>query len=126
MGSWIESYKRMQWRAREGDVKSVALQLNLGVEDFKPKHMGIRPASLKDIESLLSVGYVKKRKNPFNSKQTYSFAGGGLVDGYPSQNGVIGYITPQDSSEPYRIVVYTTFPGLGKWDTFQLVEKTTK
>lgn len=122
----VPSSIRIQGRSKEAEVKWIAHDVQDCVEDFKSRHGGECPFSVRDMEDLLSTEYVKGKRNPFNSKQTYTIKSGGIVDGDPVQSGVIGYITPQDSSEPYRIVIYTTFPGLGKWDTFQLVEKTTK
>ncbi len=122
----VPGFIRIQGRTKEGEVKKIAHHVQDCIEDFKSGHGGKRPSSVRVMEDLLSTEYVKAGRNPFNSKQTYTIKSGGLLDGDPVQSGVIGYITPQDSSEPYRIVVYMTFPGLGKWDTFQLVEKITK
>ncbi len=98
----LPGYIRMEGRRKEAEVKGVASILKERIEIYKVKNKGQRPGSILDAEPILSDS--AKIKNPFNSKQIYTVAGGGLVDGEPSQNGVIGYIALKDSFELYKVV----------------------
>lgn len=93
----------MQNASKNYDVKEIAHYLQTATEDFKRMRNGERPASVRDIEGLLPEK-IKNRKNPFNHKQTYTFAGGGLVDSIPTGVGQVGYIAPRSDSEPYVIM----------------------
>lgn len=119
LGTCLPGTLRMMERAKNAEVKMVAHAIQLSIEDYKNKHYCERPISVEVIELLLPAyamkteyvkmidnpsEYVKNMKNPFNSKETYTKTGGGLVDGEPVQNGQVGYIAPATSSEPYRII----------------------
>jgi len=89
---------------KESIVKSVAHDLQLAVEDYKvqPGNAGLKPALVSEIDSFLPTQYRNKR-NPLTKKQTYSLSGGGLVDGYPTQPGQVGYVFT-DQRVPYKII----------------------
>ncbi len=117
----LPGYIRMQGRSKEGVVRVVASTLRERIEVYKVKNKGQRPGSILDVEPILADSV--KIKNPFNSKQIYTVSGGGLVDGEPSQDGVIGYIAPKDSFELYKIIFFTEPVGFKRRDTFLLVEE---
>jgi len=98
------------------NVKSVAYTTQIAVEDYKEVHNGLRPNSMRGIDSLLPKN-IKQIKNPYYNNQTYTFSGGGLVDGDPTRAGEVGYIAPRDSAEPYRILTFR------KGDTLRLTEE---
>ena len=93
----------------DNTVKSVAHAVQLAVEDYRtsPGHEGIKPTSVSEIDSFLTTSF-GDRRNPFKENQTYSPSGGGLVDGYPTQPGQVGYVFT-DQRVPYRII------ALGKY-----------
>jgi len=88
----------------DNEVKYAAHALQLAVEDYKVRSVNAetKPASVSEIDSFLPAGDRDKR-NPFAKNQTYSSSGGGLVDGYPTQPGQVGYVF-RDQREPYRII----------------------
>jgi hypothetical protein len=92
----------------ESEVKSVAHNFQLAVEDFKmtPGREGIKPTSVRELKERLPKT-VLFRPNPFNPKQNYSPEGGALVDGNPQKPGQVGYIF-KGQDQPYVI------QGLGK------------
>jgi len=94
---------------KESAVKSVAHEVQLAVEDYisSPGHEGMKPTSVSEIDSFLTTNF-GDRRNPFKENQTYSSSGGGLVDGYPTQPGQVGYVFT-DQRVPYRII------ALGKY-----------
>jgi hypothetical protein len=94
--------------ALESDVKMVAHNVQLAVEDFKmsPGREGIKPVSVWQLIGLLPKTIIG-RPNPFNKKQSYSPEGGALVDGNPKKPGQVGYIY-KGQDQPYVI------QGLGK------------
>jgi hypothetical protein len=93
---------------QESDVKSVAHNVQLAVEDFKmsPGREGIKPVSVWQLLELLPKTIIGK-PNPFDKKQSYSPEGGALVDGDPKKPGQVGYIF-KGQDQPYVI------QGLGK------------
>jgi type II secretory pathway pseudopilin PulG len=102
----IPNFIRMQDRAKESDVKSVAHTVQLAIEDYKttPGKEGIKPTSVSEIDSFLPTN-VRDKQNPFNSSQKYSSSGGGLVDGYPTQSGQVGYVFT-GQREPYKVIAF--------------------
>ena len=92
----------------ESDVKSVAHNLQLVIEDFKmtPGREGIKPTTVRQLAERLPKT-VAGKTNPFDPKQSYSPVGGALVDGNPKKPGQIGYIF-KGQDQPYVI------QGLGK------------
>jgi hypothetical protein len=122
---YIPGALRMKQREKESAVKRVAYALQMCIEDYKIKHFGELPKSVREVGASLpgfiveqthntpwgiksEAAYLKKLENPLNSKQTYTTSGGGLVDGEPNQNGQIGYIAPKNDSVPYKIITYST------------------
>jgi len=90
----IPNFIRMQKRAKESDVKSVAHTLQLAVEDYKtsPGQEGLKPMTLPELQ-LVQTTYlpynVQMKKNPFNQAVTYGT--GGIDLGVPSGLGQVGY-----------------------------------
>lgn len=131
-------YKRMQLRAKEAIVKTVARSLKASIEDYKAKHNGERPRSVRDVEVCLPdfvtkdvyfkeniknpKKFVKDMRNPFNPHQKYTLSGGGLLDGSPCHNGEIGYIVPDNVEEPYRITTIMTDRGV-QYTPIELIEE---
>jgi len=111
----------MQNRTRDSDVKDVARSLRTSVEAYKGLHSGERPVNVREVEGLLPEK-IKNQKNPFNHKQTYNFAGKGLVDGKPTSVGQVGYIAPSSISDPYVIEIYPK----REYDSFSITEKVVK
>lgn len=87
----IPNFIRMQNRAKESDVKSVAHATQLAVEDFKttPGQEGIKPVNVAAFLTYLPTN-VQSKKNPFNQAETYGT--GALVNGAPGTDGRVGYI----------------------------------
>jgi hypothetical protein len=106
----IPNYIHLSERGvKDNEVKSVAHTVQLAVEDYRtsPGKAGIKPTSVSEIDSFLTA-YDRDKQNPFAQNQTYSSSGGGLVDGYPTQPGQVGYVF-KDQRVPYRII------ALGKY-----------
>ena len=76
----IPNFIRMQKRAKEADVKSVAHTLQLAVEDYKtsPGQEGLKPSSGPELV-LVQTTYlpinVQLKRNPFQQGNTYGTAG---------------------------------------------------
>ena len=101
----IPNYMHLSERGvKDNEVKNVAHTLQLAVEDYRTSlgHEGIKPTSVSEIDSFLTTSF-GDRRNPFKENQTYSSSGGGLVDGYPTQPGQVGYVFT-DQRVPYKII----------------------
>jgi len=76
----IPNFIRMQKRAKEADVKSVAHTLQLAVEDYKtsPGQEGLKPSNGVEL-ILVQTTYlpinVQLKRNPFQQLQTYGTTG---------------------------------------------------
>jgi prepilin-type N-terminal cleavage/methylation domain-containing protein len=101
----VPNFTRMQMRAKESEVKSVAHMLQMAVEDYKatPGQEGMKPTGYEliaiVIPSYLSAN-VQSKRNPFNQAQTY--ATGGIVSGAPGGVGQVGYQYAAQNT-PYTI-----------------------
>ena len=96
----IPNFTRMQIRAMESEVKSVAHMVQVAVEDYKsaPGNEGIKPANIYQFATFLPTNISSKR-NPFFPAETYG--SGALVNGYPAAYGRVGYIN--GGQTPYTI-----------------------
>jgi len=99
----IPNFIRMQNRAKEADVKSVAHTSQLAVEDYKtsPMREGITPANVAEWITFMPTN-VGAKKNPFNPAEFFT-AGGAIVDVTPGMEGRVGYFFPV-ANGPYNIV----------------------
>lgn len=93
----IPNFIRMQKRAKEADVKSVAHTLQLAIEDYKtsPGQEGLKPMLAAELD-LVCNSYlpsnVRTKRNPFNQAQVYTVAGGGITGFAPPAGiGNVGY-----------------------------------
>jgi prepilin-type N-terminal cleavage/methylation domain-containing protein len=91
----IPNFIRMQKRAKEADVKSVAHTLQLAVEDYKtsPGQEGLKPsngAELLLVQNTYLPINVQLKKNPFNQLVTYG-AGGITLSLIPTGIGQVSY-----------------------------------
>jgi len=90
----IPNFIRMQKRAKEADVKSVAHTLQLAVEDYKtsPGQEGLKPSIQAEL-TLVQTTYlplnVQSKRDPFNQLLTYGAAG--IVFGPANGLGIVGY-----------------------------------
>jgi len=116
IGMCVPGFESMQRRSMRQDVLTVMHTVRDSVEYFRNTHHGRRPEHIGEVESLIPE-FVRKKQNPYNPKQSYSVAGGGLVDGEPTRDGEVGYIVPKDSTKPYQIVSFR------KDDTLRLTEE---
>jgi prepilin-type N-terminal cleavage/methylation domain-containing protein len=91
----IPNFIRMQKRAKESDVKSVAHTLQLAVEDYKtsPGQEGLKPIIAGEL-TLVQQTYlpinVQLKRNPFIQGNTYGTAG--IDFGVPTGIGQVGYL----------------------------------
>jgi competence protein ComGC len=99
----IPNFISYSTKAKDAQVKGIARSVLIAVEEYRVEKNGW-PMSVRDIESLLPVE-TRQRKNPYDAKETYSVAGGALVDGEPIRKGQIGYIRP-NADMPYEVVFY--------------------
>jgi type IV pilus assembly protein PilA len=99
----IPNFIRMENRAKESDVKSVAHAVLLTVEEYKtgPDNLGIKPATVAEMLTYLSTNVVSK-KNPF-SVTGATYGSGELVDGTPGSAGQVGYIFVGQGL-PYEVI----------------------
>jgi type II secretory pathway pseudopilin PulG len=101
----VPNFTRMQLRAKESEVKSVAHSLQMAVEDYKttPGQEGLKPAIAAEL-TLLQTSYlpmtVQTKRNPFNMTQTYGTSA--LVFGAPCFIGGVGY-QYNNQNVPYTI-----------------------
>ncbi len=99
----IPNFISYSTKAKDAQVKVVARSVQIAVEEYRVEKNDW-PISVRDIESLLPLE-TKQQKNPYNGKETYSVAGGALVDGEPSMPGQVGYVRP-NAEMPYEVVFY--------------------
>ena len=99
----IPNFISYSTKAKDAQVKVVARSVQIAVEEYRVEK-NEWPMSVRDIESLLPVE-TKQQKNPYNGKETYTVAGGALVDGEPIRTGQIGYVRP-NADMPYEVVFY--------------------
>jgi prepilin-type N-terminal cleavage/methylation domain-containing protein len=100
----IPNFTRMQVRAEESEVKSVAHSVQIAVEDFKavPGQEGMKPVNVAGFVTYLPTN-VQSKKNPFSpTGATYGPPGNQIVDGAPSAEGEVGYIN--NGPFPYNVV----------------------
>jgi len=101
----IPNFIRMQIRAQESDVKSVAHTLQLAVEDYKtsPGKEGVKPLAA-DIAAYvvpcLMPFNVQVKINPFNRPNTYG--AGEIVGAVPATAGRVGFM--DNGTYPYSIM----------------------
>jgi type II secretory pathway pseudopilin PulG len=100
----IPNFISMQTKAKDAQVKIVAHAVQLAVEEYRVEKNDW-PISVRDIEAQLPLE-TKQQKNPYNGKETYTVAGGALVDGEPSMPGQVGYVRPEGPDVPYEVVFY--------------------
>jgi type II secretory pathway pseudopilin PulG len=100
----IPNFISMQTKAKDAQVKIVAHAVQLAVEEYRVERNDW-PQSIRDIEAQLPLE-TKQQKNPYNGKETYTVAGGALVDGEPSMPGQVGYVRPEGPDVPYEVVFY--------------------
>ena len=100
----IPNFISMQTKAKDAQVKIVAHAVQLAVEEYRAEKNDW-PQSIQDIEAQLPLE-TKQQKNPYNNKETYTVAGGALVDGEPSMPGQVGYVRPEGPYTPYEVVFY--------------------
>lgn len=98
----IPNFITMQTKAKDAQVKVVVEAVQLAVEDYKADH-NAEPTGIQDFEAKLPET-TRQMKNPYNKSQTYTVAGGGLVNGQPQEPGQVGYIAPQEPGVPYEVV----------------------
>jgi len=98
----IPNFLRMQNRAKESDVKSVAHAVLLAVEEFKttPGLETIKPTTVASFKPNLPTNVLSK-SNPFNRSENYG--GAALVDGAPGAAGRVGYVYI-DQLSPYQVI----------------------
>jgi prepilin-type N-terminal cleavage/methylation domain-containing protein len=95
----IPNFIRMQKRAKEADVKSVAHTLQLAIEDYKtsPGQEGLKPSIAAEL-TLVKTTYlpinVQLKRNPFNQLLQYGIGG---IEWAPAPTGIgqvsYGYIS---------------------------------
>jgi len=101
----LPNWVRMQTRASESDVKSVAHTLQIAVEDYKtgPGKEGVKPVNA-DIATYvvpcLMPYNVQIKINPFNRPNTYG--AGEIVGAVPATAGRVGYM--DNGTYPYSIM----------------------
>lgn len=100
----IPNFISMQTKAKDAQVKMVAHSVQMAVEEYRVEKNDW-PQSIRDIEARLPLE-TKQQKNPYNGKETYTVAGGALVDGEPSMPGQVGYVRPEGPDVPYEVVFY--------------------
>ena len=100
----IPNFISMQTKAKDAQVKIVAHAVQLAVEEYRVERNDW-PQSIRDIEAQLPLE-TKQQKNPYNGKETYTVAGGALVDGEPSMPGQVGYVRPEGPDVLYEVVFY--------------------
>jgi prepilin-type N-terminal cleavage/methylation domain-containing protein len=111
----IPNFTRMQIRAKESEVKTVAHMVQVAVEDFKttPGQEGLKPVTVASFRTYLPAAVLSKR-NPFNQAETYG--GGALMDGHANGSGRVGY-SYMNQATPYVI------NAMGNWtEILTLVE----
>jgi prepilin-type N-terminal cleavage/methylation domain-containing protein len=99
----IPNFIRMQNRAKESDVKAVAHTTQLAIEDYKttPLQEGMKPTNVAAFLTYLPTN-VQSKKNPFNAAGLTYGAGGQLLDGPPTAEGMVGY--ENNGTLPYNVV----------------------
>lgn len=100
----IPNFISYSTKAKDAQVKVVARSVQIAVEEYRVEK-NEWPMSVRDIEAQLPLE-TKQQKNPYNGKETYTVAGGALVDGEPSMPGQVGYVRPEDPGIPYDVVFY--------------------
>ncbi len=100
----IPNFISYSTKAKDAQVKVVARSVQIAVEEYRIEKNDW-PMSMRDIEAQLPLE-TKQQKNPYNGKETYSVAGGALVDGEPSMPGQVGYIRPEGPYVSYEVVFY--------------------
>ena len=93
----------MRERERESQVKQTIHGLQGCITEYKIKHQGLPPQSIKDLEPIIP-DYLLRTKNPFNPHQIYLTSTGGLINGIPKDYGIIGYIAPANPKGPYKFI----------------------
>jgi len=98
----IPNFIRMQNRAKEADVKSVAHAVLLTIEEYKtrPTWEGIKPQNVAEFLTYLPTNVLNKR-NPFNSPNIYG--AGELINVSPNVAGRVGYLF-NGPNVPYEVV----------------------
>jgi prepilin-type N-terminal cleavage/methylation domain-containing protein len=100
----IPNFLRMQTRAKESDVKSVAHAVLLAVEEYKtyPLWATLKPINVTELGNSGGISQaLLLKKNPLNPIQNYT-PGSALVDGIPGGDGHVGYeFTGQ--TNPYTV-----------------------
>jgi len=100
----IPNFISYSTKAKDAQVKVVARSVQIAVEEYRVEKNDW-PQSIRDIEAQLPLE-TKQQKNPYNGKETYTVAGGALVDGEPSMPGQVGYVRPEGPDVPYEVVFY--------------------
>ena len=97
----IPNFIRMQNRAKEADVKSVAHTVQLAIEDYKtsPGQEGIKPTLVGQFLTYLPTNVLSK-KNPFSLVGALYGAGEILLNS-PAAEGRVGYTV--NGTFPYFI-----------------------
>lgn len=98
----IPNFIRMQNRAKESDIKSVAHVVLLTIEEYKtrPTWEGIKPQNVAEFLTYLPTN-VSNKRNPFNSPNTYG--AGELINVSPDMAGRVGYLF-NGPDNPYEVV----------------------
>jgi len=100
----IPNFLRMQTRAKESDVKSVAHAILLAVEEYKTYTLWatLKPQNVTELQNGGGISTaVQTKHNPFNPAFTYR-DGQALVNGVPGLDGEVGYAF-FDQTTPYTI-----------------------
>jgi competence protein ComGC len=111
----IPNFISMQTKAKDAQVEVVVNAVQVVVEEYKVEQ-NREPMSIQDFEAKLPET-TRQMKNPYNKSQTYTVAGGGLVNGEPTQPGQVGFVASQGPGSPYEVV------GKLKNEDFRLTEE---
>ncbi len=107
----IPNFTRMQKRAKEAEVKSVAHVLQMAVEDYKtvPTWLGMKPSNLGELTNV-QVSYmpnnIQVKQNPFNPAMNYGPGGNGIQFGAPGGAVGVVYYDYVSQSIPYTLVAF--------------------
>ena len=114
----IPNFTRMQIRAGESEVKSVAHSVQVAVEDFNtvPGHEGIKPTTVEQFLTYLPTDVLRK-KNPFSATGA-TYGSGEIVFLSPAAEGRVGYtpaspyfIEAEGKNNPMTIFILTLYEG---------------
>ncbi len=113
----LPNFIRMQKRAKEADVKSVAHTLQLSLADYRlvPSWLGQKPAQPLELQNVL-LSYmpnnVQVKQNPFNPAQNYGPPLTGIQFGPPAGAVGVVYYDYTGQTMPYTLTAYGGDQGL--------------